>query len=506
MRFGPKRGHVLYIFENFFKDFSLALIAAVIGVIQGDMDFLLNNVGVLVVVLFGPISRIVRYLTTFYSVDNEKLVIKTGLFNKSFMEIPVATVTTVDLSQGVLHQILGVYRLNVDNAGNMSSAGKKVRMTLSAQDAFMVRELLIQGRNGLDGFNFAAEEKNSERFKAAVSVEQSVTEEKLNQRNGKQIRVKPSQLVLMGLMKSKMTFFFQLIALIMTITAVFNISSERLSETASEVVVVMGIGFVATAAIAVVFLLAAVCGAAGALIRYYDFTVLDNGEAVKIQYGLFTKKGYVIQKNRISGFRYEQSFLMRLCGCGILQIFAIGYGSDGDSESSEEPILFPLISKNELSGVMSEILPEIKSEQEYVKPPKGSLHYFFCGFGFVFALAVLAVSVYFTATRPLCRHLWVVGVLPLLYSVLGRVMEYRNTGIYCCRDHISLSAGGFQKKTVFIKNAHVERVTAFGSKWKEKKGIVGLAVGCIAPASSANQKVKNVPLFCLKQVAEKMIY
>ncbi len=349
MRFGPKRGHFLSIFENFFKDFSLALIAIVISVIQGDMDFLLNNIGVLVVVLFGPISRIVQYLTTFYSVDNEKLMVKSGVFKKANMEIPVASVTTVDFSQSIFHQLFGVYRLNIDNAGSMSSADKKVSMTLSEQDAFFVRELLIKGRNGLDGFNFAAAEEYSENFKSIdsnLSIDesgtngQSVTAENMSQQKGKQVTVKASQLMLMGLMKSKMNFFFQLIALIMTITAVFNISSEPLSETASAAVLAMGIGLAAATSIVVVFFAAAICGAVGALIRYYDFTVLDNGEAVKIQYGLFTKKRYVIQKNRISGFRYEQSFLMRMFRCGLLQIFAIGYGSDRDSESRKNRYCF----------------------------------------------------------------------------------------------------------------------------------------------------------------------
>lgn len=505
MKFGPKRGHVLYIFENFFKDFSLALIALVISVVQGDMDFLFNNIGVLAVVLLGPVSRIVQYLTTFYSVDNEKLMINSGLFKKASMEIPVATITTVDFSQGILHQLFGAYCLNVDNAGSMSSDGKKVRMTLSAQDAFAVREFLIEGRAGLDGFNFAASEEQPKGFRSTDSR----SENKESNPEGverKQIRVKASQLMVMGLLKSKMTFFLQLIAVIMTLTAVFNVSSEPLSKTAAAFVLAVGIGLAAVEVFIAVFLLATICGAVGTLIRYYDFTVLDNGEAVKIQYGLLTRKRYLIQKNRISGFRYEQSFLMRIFRCGILQIFAIGYGSDGNSESSEEPILFPLISEKELSAVMSEILPEIKSEQTYIKPPKGSLHYFFFGFGFIFALAVFAAAVYLSLTQPLCRHLWIAGLLPLLYSLCGRVMEYRNTGIYSCRDHISMSSGGFQKRTVFVKNTHVESAETFGSRWKAKKGITGLTVGYIAPSSSANQKVKNVPATCLKQVAEKMIY
>lgn len=93
MEFGPKRGHPIFIVENFFKDFSLLLIAVVIGLIQGDMRVLYENIGVLVVVLLGPIQRIVQYFTTYYTVDSEKLTVKSGLFKKNQLELPLSTIT-----------------------------------------------------------------------------------------------------------------------------------------------------------------------------------------------------------------------------------------------------------------------------------------------------------------------------------------------------------------------------------------------------------------------------
>lgn len=189
MEFGPKRGHPIFIVENFFKDFSLLLIAVVIGLIQGDMRVLYENIGVLVVVLLGPIQRIVQYFTTYYTVDSEKLTVKSGLFKKNQLELPLSTITTVDFSQNVLHQVFGVYRLNVDNASNISNTNTKVRMTFAKEDAFVVRDLLISGRKGLDGFNLGEEG-------AALAGTE-----------GKRIKVSAGDLMLLGLLKSKGLFF-----------------------------------------------------------------------------------------------------------------------------------------------------------------------------------------------------------------------------------------------------------------------------------------------------------
>ena len=284
MEFGPKRGHPIFIVENFFKDFSLLLIAVVIGLIQGDMRVLYENIGVLVVVLLGPIQRIVQYFTTYYTVDSEKLTVKSGLFKKNQLELPLSTITTVDFSQNVLHQVFGVYRLNVDNASNISNTNTKVRMTFAKEDAFVVRDLLISGRKGLDGFNLGEEG-------AALAGTE-----------GKRIKVSAGDLMLLGLLKSKGLFFLQMFTVVTSALALFSVSlSNLLAESVADTIYTMGIGMTAAILLLITFVISFICGMIGSLIRYYGFEILDNGEAIKIQYGLLTKKKYTIQKNRISG-------------------------------------------------------------------------------------------------------------------------------------------------------------------------------------------------------------
>lgn len=98
MKFGPKRGHALYIFDHFFKDFGLMVITIIVALLSGDMVAVFQNAPVLVIVLFGPIARVVSYLCTYYSIDNEKLFIESGWLTKKKLEIPVATIITVDFS------------------------------------------------------------------------------------------------------------------------------------------------------------------------------------------------------------------------------------------------------------------------------------------------------------------------------------------------------------------------------------------------------------------------
>ena len=110
MTFGPKRCHVVYIFENFIKDFGLLIGAIAIGLFIGNMQVVMENAGVLVVVLLGPVGRLVQFFCTTYEVDEEKLLIRKGLLTKKVIEIPLSTITTVDFTQNVFHQICKAYR------------------------------------------------------------------------------------------------------------------------------------------------------------------------------------------------------------------------------------------------------------------------------------------------------------------------------------------------------------------------------------------------------------
>ena len=87
-----------------------------------------------------------------------------------------------------------------------------------------------------------------------------------------------------------------------------------MAESVADTIYTMGIGMTAAILLLITFVISFICGMIGSLIRYYGFEILDNGEAIKIQYGLLTKKKYTIQKNRISGFF---TISRSLCGCSV---------------------------------------------------------------------------------------------------------------------------------------------------------------------------------------------
>ena len=58
MRFGPRRGHPVCLFENFFGDFLPLMIVLIISAVRGDLDLLLNNLFIIVLVVTAPLRRL----------------------------------------------------------------------------------------------------------------------------------------------------------------------------------------------------------------------------------------------------------------------------------------------------------------------------------------------------------------------------------------------------------------------------------------------------------------
>ncbi|MEG2283688.1 MAG: PH domain-containing protein, partial [Bacilli bacterium] len=132
MRFGPKRGHFLLIFQNIFKDFGLLMLFVIVGLIIGDFKLLFDNIILVVVVLITPVSRVLEFLTTYFSVDEEFLIIDRGIIVKKQTKVPLKSITNMDTAQSIIMQLANVYTIIIDNSAQVSNAADKIRIVLNA--------------------------------------------------------------------------------------------------------------------------------------------------------------------------------------------------------------------------------------------------------------------------------------------------------------------------------------------------------------------------------------
>ena len=497
MKFGPRRGHVIFIFERFFRDFGLLLAALVVALILRDYQNLLENIPVMVIVLFAPVKRLADFLFTFYSVDDERLLVESGWLNKKRQEIPLSNITTVDFTQNLFFQLAKVYSVHVDNASSIGSGvSGKVTMALKVDDAIQVKGLLLSKQDS------AKQEQQDDRISEDTG--------------GNTILASAGEILLMGLLKSKAAIVFQLLAYAGAAISLFSKLFFEKNVDGEEMMVKYALGVSAPLIIAFLLLALYLLGVAVSvglcLLKYYGFRVTDREESIFVEYGLLTKKTHTLMKEKISGASYRQSILMRAFGRGTLEVFAIGYGETGDDNGKEVAVLYPVLRREKLHAFLERFLPEVSAREEYARAERKAVPYFFICPRFILALAVLTACL----TARLMDWPWeplvtdciaAAGLLIFAAAVVSVILEYCNTGIFGNRRLISLTCGSYTKETVFIKTEKVESIEERATtRKKNRKHITTIRLGILAPSRVARQRVRNIAIKTFKQIKDKLVY
>lgn len=490
MKFGPTRGSILLIFEHFIKNFGLLLLLLFVTIWKGP-EIVLDNIQFVILVFINPIGVFVKYLLTKYSIDEEKMIIQSGFFVKKTMEIPLKAITTVDLSQNLLFQIFQVYKIKADNSSQTNDTAKQaeVVLALKKEDAFYVKTLL--------------ESKGDLQKEEKIITNNEVLQPVINST--------VSDFILLGVLQSKLLY------ILTTFSAVFGGGTYVLSilfDNADpsawiEKLVNMfspaeGISILVIMA----YLLGTVCSAVITAVRYYNYTVKDRKDALLVEFGLFTKKSYTLNKDKISGVTIKQSILMRIFGYCTVEVFIIGYGDKSEGDSNELSILYPITKLNQVNHILNEILPEMSFERNYHKSEKGSLRYFFFCFRMFFAIGIiLGVG---TAVIIENKNVYMLAILGasfvlLLITIISVFLEYKNSGIYANSKVVSICSGILAKQMTFIKTDKIESVSEKTSPWKKRKGFTTIKFGFLAPLRVSNIKARNVSYVQYEEVNSVLI-
>ena len=253
------------------------------------------------------------------------------------------------------------------------------------------------------------------------------------------------------------------------------------------------------------FILSAAAGAVGSFIRYYNFTIREDEKNIRISYGLLNKKDYVLPKEKISGFNFEQSLFMRFAGKGCLYVYAVGYGEGG--ASTEEPLLMPLVKREDAYKEVSSFLGCDIGSYEPVRPAKNAAPLFFLTFGSAFFISVTAAAFVVSGMDMAAwlEDVWIFAIFLLMY-LAGRWLCYLHTAISASDEAIYISSGGYKVKSVFLKMKNVENCESSSSGLKRRLKALNVKIRLFASSSSAVHDIKNVPERVFGMINEKMIF
>jgi putative membrane protein len=96
----------------------------------------------------------------------------------------------------------------------------------------------------------------------------------------------------------------------------------------------------------------------GRVLRYFDFSVSESPDGLRLSHGLIEHRHQTVPPGRVQAVRIVQPFLWRIKGWVRVEVNVAGYGRHDDREHRESTLL-PVAPREVALGMLSRILPGV---------------------------------------------------------------------------------------------------------------------------------------------------
>ncbi|MFZ7119579.1 MAG: PH domain-containing protein [Eubacteriaceae bacterium] len=434
------RNHKIYILSLFLDRLKSIFVFIIILFANFDFIKLLISFGVVLVTIL--ISIIIWYKTTYY-IDDGVLFLEVNMLSKKSNSIPLSKVTTIDTSQNIVLNAIGVVILKIDTSANNKL--NEIKLYLKMEDANELINTIHSVGNDVE-----------------ISLE---VEKEFNQ--NKKIKVSSRELFIYAVLKKNLFLMFGVLFTVVNFLddfiSIFKFNTENVDNNvnifidtyvnAFGVLVVIFIIFFST------FLLIKLISIVITMIKYLGFEIERSQNKLLIKYGLINKKKYTFEIERINVLLIKQSFLMQILGLYNIHISAVGYGD----EPKEQSILYPVCKKDQIHHILKELLPEYNFEGEIHKVPRKAISMFFV----LPIIITMGVTVVFSITVPYGSISFI--LFPIV--LLQRYLSQRNIGIGFSKNLIFSSSGGENKKISVVLAEKIQAMDYKSNYFQRRKNL-----------------------------------
>ncbi|WMJ79350.1 PH domain-containing protein [Clostridium sp. MB40-C1] len=452
----PSRNHYVYIIKNIIG-FIKNLWWLVLIIITKGFEFS-AILSALVFLGVGTIFIVLDWSKTKFYIKDDLLILEKGIISRSKEDIPFDKINTIDFGQSILDRIFGVCTLKIDT-GSVVSEKSEFKIIAKYEFAEEIKKTILktntcklkENEDGVDDLNNA--HNLDKKFSSNVNFDDDLISEKV---------ITKEEIFKYALTKGKLFWaiggFFALFNFADDIEKLINIKFSKIIERYVNLDILASKSIVTIALSAIVFtvfiyMLILIGSIIFEMIRLNDFTVKLYKNKISISYGLFTKKQYSFQIDKIYGIKYKQSMLQQLMNIATIELIAIGYGD----EKNEKAILYPIVDNKFRNELMKKILPNMIFEGDIIKPPRSSLRRFILKGTLIWSV-ILTLAYIFLNVVPNNVKL-AISTIIIALSIVGGLLNYKNTYLGINKKVLIACSGSFDKVTTIIREDIIQSIT-----------------------------------------------
>lgn len=287
-----------------------------------------------------------------YRVEDGELKVDEGVVMKKHQSIPIERIQTVDFSEGILHRIFGLVRVQIQTAGGIKP--EAVLTAVSRAEADRLERLLKPGPSGGDT---ERQIRAVEDAPLGVSAPDWPQTERSSEAPLRAYKLPAGRLFLAGLTANNMgvaiSILFAVLSQADDLLPNFEIIDFLAESSGSRAFLLL-----AASALGLAWIMAV----GSSILRFADFTLVKQGEDLLITRGLLERRKVTLPVRRIQAVRIVQEVLWKPFGLVAVHVVCAGYGS----RKGESSLLFPLMPIGEVELFLREICPDCAVHPEQV--------------------------------------------------------------------------------------------------------------------------------------------
>ncbi len=267
-------------------------------------------IGISVFALLGMVYSIINYFRYYFYINEDELIIESGVFKRSKLNVPFDRIQTINFEQNIIHRIFNVVRLKIDTAG--SAKAEFEFHAISNEKADSLRNLLLskkkQAKKSDDSLEFVnpLEDKATPVFKTIMQLDLL----DLIKAGAVENHLRSGGIIL--------AFMWWIWSSIEEMGMQEDLINGELEETVMSQVnsglILVGLGIV------VFFLLSFIVSMIKMVITNYDLKFMRSENGFKINGGLFTKKDVSALDHKIQVVSWGDNPLKKLIGIKDLRL------------------------------------------------------------------------------------------------------------------------------------------------------------------------------------------
>ncbi|WP_270213657.1 PH domain-containing protein [Clostridium perfringens] len=468
------------IVKGMISDFGLGLIFVL---------FLKQWVYILIIVLIllGIAISIFNWKKEYMLLKGDEAHYHKGVFSKNTTIIPKKSFKSMDISQNLIERILG-YKIVKIESPSREVGEEDIKISLSNEDIALLKsfafgtnkefnkELNNEVSEGFDlkdnifreSFLDSEVEKLKEDYDSTLNNRENINEsKKVNINESEKINIKEKKISNKDLILYGFTSFNLFIAIILIFNAWGKIEKFINSEYVDSVIN----GYIANEAskIGIIF---AIVGLLLALIilkaiatvyyfvKYYNFTLLKEGENIKIKYGFFSTKEFSFKENSIKLIKLKSNPLRQLLKRYEINVVIKGYSGEG----KEQIIMYPIGNDKEVQNIIREFIPQWSIENEGEVIRHGKIFMILKPVLIVFIISLVAYLILKV------KWVWLINIISLI-TIPSSILKGRNINLKIEENKVRAVTGGFFRTIHILKGKDIQAVGFNTNPIQEKNNI-----------------------------------